>query len=755
MSEAQGQVEFTTPGTYQWIAPVGVTSVCVVAVGGGAGYKSSSTTAGGGGGLGWKNNIAVTPGDTYTVEVGVGGALNGVAGGDSYFIDGTTVKGIGATSRTGGSFLGDGGGQGGRGGDGNNPGGGGAGGYSGNGGNGGEGTSSTSGVNGASGQGGGAGGGSGYNPGGGGGVGIYGEGASGAGGKGSTDTSGNGGKGGSGGSNGANYKGGTVGLYGAGAGKSTKNNLMVGGGGAVRIIWGPDRSFPSTKTDDQPEVIVLPTNIRDTDLFLLNGGSDNDFTKSYKCQAINLVSYPSNYVLVLEDDGINPPTSFHCALSKLADRITSNHWMLVNRGAESYKVQASEVVQFYGPFIDYVPVDKPSNLPRIIGQFTTSLASSQSSGFQWRILLTDASVTTLDYLYHVGVTPGSDSGYVLNTGKGEVYYSNENIISTITTGNNWDLSLYRSSNQVLVSDFSTNGRVTFQIGYPPGSALADESRSYAQSMSFCNTGAEPSRWISNEEPVFRLEGRDFSVDVSGLSTYQVMSIMVYPTAKASGTAEVLVDKPDAVKYATTGDPLNGDSDLKYFETPDAYSGTINFRSNSDWTWVVTQVINYAQPQSTYTPEQWRTYVEGLSYERLEPTGSTNRTKGAGNYWTDAMAASGNSYGSPRATNCDPESSMSRNVQHMVDSEAEFNWLVANDIPIIWIVGTGGTATSFLSYTFNGWTSQAFNDGTAYPRWRNIECQWLREDGQVWRRFGCTNSDTTGTLERISPFDPNA
>ena len=58
-------------------------------------------TAGGGGGLAWKNNIPVTPGVSYVVEVGAGGAgaaqyynaRNGIGnGGDSYFINATTVK---------------------------------------------------------------------------------------------------------------------------------------------------------------------------------------------------------------------------------------------------------------------------------------------------------------------------------------------------------------------------------------------------------------------------------------------------------------------------------------------------------------------------------------------------------------------------------------------------------------------------------------------------------------------------------------
>ncbi len=145
--EAIGQVEFTTTGTYGWTAPAGVTSICVVCVGGGAG-GTGALQAGGGGGLGWKNNIVVSPGSSYTVVVGQGGAGTDTAyptswpeGEDSYFISATTVKGGGGgkggssyTSKNGGDFVGDGGGNGGDcttfGG------GGGAGGYSGNGGGG-------------------------------------------------------------------------------------------------------------------------------------------------------------------------------------------------------------------------------------------------------------------------------------------------------------------------------------------------------------------------------------------------------------------------------------------------------------------------------------------------------------------------------------------------------------------------------------------------------------------------------------------
>jgi len=241
-----GEQAYITPGTYSWTAPAGVTSVNVVCIGGGA-NKTSNTHSGGGGGLGWKNNISVTPGNSYTVVVGN-------AEQDSYFIDATTVKGGGSTNRVGGTYVGDGGGNGGNGwNNGADPGGGGAGGYSGDGGDGGEGVSSTSGQNGTAGQGGGGGGGAGWWSGAGGGVGIYGEGTNGARGAGSSSAANNGGGGGSGGQRGCPYSANNAtgdqsttggGLYGGGAGSGP--DAVFGGSGAVRIMWGTGRAFPST-----------------------------------------------------------------------------------------------------------------------------------------------------------------------------------------------------------------------------------------------------------------------------------------------------------------------------------------------------------------------------------------------------------------------------------------------------------------------------------------------------------------------------
>ena len=232
----QGQQAYTTPGTYSWVAPSGVTSVSVVAVGGGGG-------GGGGGALAYKNNISVTPGASYSLIAGsagvsIGAGSGGSNGGDSSFTAsfGTMTAGGGkaasGTGAVGGAPSGvyDGGGSGGLGANGNlGYCGGGAGGYSGNGGD-----APVSGTGNAGAGGGGAGGAWPFN--GGGGVGILGQGTSGA----------SGGQGGSGGTNGTATNGGT---YGGSASGNPAGNL--GGVGAVRIIWpGTSRSFPSTNTGD-------------------------------------------------------------------------------------------------------------------------------------------------------------------------------------------------------------------------------------------------------------------------------------------------------------------------------------------------------------------------------------------------------------------------------------------------------------------------------------------------------------------------
>jgi hypothetical protein len=299
------EVLYDTPGTYQWTCPQGITSINAVCIGGGGGGVAATSNArgGGGGGLGWKNNIPVIPGQSYTVQVGAGGTRSSfnqpetaTSGGNSFFISLETVAGLGGgaglvTTTTfggaGGTFVGDGGGNGGIGGAGgvNAGGGGGAGGYTGNGGSGYVLSTSITNGSGISGNGGGGGGGgsggSGAQAGGGGGVGVYGAGTSGLGGSGSTGNA----AAGRGGSNGTTGSSGTVGsvggtgavfsnggLYGGGGGSSTfatdPHFNGQGGNGAVRLMFAPDRSFPNNAQEISP----LTVNILETDVVGYGGG---------------------------------------------------------------------------------------------------------------------------------------------------------------------------------------------------------------------------------------------------------------------------------------------------------------------------------------------------------------------------------------------------------------------------------------------------------------------------------------------------
>lgn len=262
-----GQQTFTTMGSVSWTVPANVTSISAVVVGGGGGGCSSTSggSGGGGGDLRWMNNISVTPGETLIVAVAPNGALGGseggTAGGESVvarenwtYIVSAQGGGGGRTSANGGSPGGKtgtssqiGGNIGGGNGGGvgilstttsTTSGGGGAGGYSGVGGD--QGTGLVSGSSGQGGGGGGGGGaGSGSTGGNGGGVGLLGQGAGGAGGA----------PGAAGSPGSANATGQYYGAGGRGSDGSGFNS-SAGQQGAVRIIWGPNRAFPSTNTGD-------------------------------------------------------------------------------------------------------------------------------------------------------------------------------------------------------------------------------------------------------------------------------------------------------------------------------------------------------------------------------------------------------------------------------------------------------------------------------------------------------------------------
>lgn len=272
-----GQQAFTEPGTYSFVVPNGLTVINAVLIGGGGGATnvldtSFNRSGGGGGGLRWINRLPVVPGETLEVVVGAGGVSNthptaGTAGGSSFIrrvSDQTIlVEAGGGRPRTAGiprggtgtDFgLGPYGGVVG-GGDGGNSsvslplGGGGAGGYSGPGGSG-EFFSAGFGPP-ESGQGGGGAGG--RENGGGGGVGIFGQGSNGSAANffAAPGTRGTGGSGGIPVSADVSPSGG---LYGGGAGSfrlgAAPAEPYGGAHGAVRIIWGDPRAFPSTNTGD-------------------------------------------------------------------------------------------------------------------------------------------------------------------------------------------------------------------------------------------------------------------------------------------------------------------------------------------------------------------------------------------------------------------------------------------------------------------------------------------------------------------------
>jgi hypothetical protein len=206
---------YTNPGTYSFKVPPNVTSLQAVAIGAGGGNGFGTAApfdgdGGGGGALVWAT-IPVTPGETLTVRCGASTLSNGSAGLSSYIYRGaarlieansgttgygeTGSGGPGGAYSVGASIITYGGGNGGAGRaaqDGVGVGGGSAGTYAGNGASG-SGTLNGTGSN------------------------VY----------------------------GSTVSGGVGTAYGWGR-KADDGPTQLGGGGAVRILWGSGRSFPST-----------------------------------------------------------------------------------------------------------------------------------------------------------------------------------------------------------------------------------------------------------------------------------------------------------------------------------------------------------------------------------------------------------------------------------------------------------------------------------------------------------------------------
>lgn len=117
LSAQQGTnlVSYTTPGTYSWPVPSGVTKIEVEVWGGGGGASGGIGGAAGGGGYA-EGSYTVTPGTTYSVVVGAGGgavmySVGGPAGGDGGssslgISTGTIISATGGAGGAGGGGVG-------------------------------------------------------------------------------------------------------------------------------------------------------------------------------------------------------------------------------------------------------------------------------------------------------------------------------------------------------------------------------------------------------------------------------------------------------------------------------------------------------------------------------------------------------------------------------------------------------------------------------------------------------------------------
>lgn len=98
-----GIKEYTTAGTYSWKCPVGITKVEVTLQGGGAsGQRNASGGGGGGAGNLIRQLVSVTPGTTYSIVVGAGGAATTTNTGNA----GASSTGFGVTAAGGAASFG-------------------------------------------------------------------------------------------------------------------------------------------------------------------------------------------------------------------------------------------------------------------------------------------------------------------------------------------------------------------------------------------------------------------------------------------------------------------------------------------------------------------------------------------------------------------------------------------------------------------------------------------------------------------------
>ncbi len=90
---------FNEPGTFDWIVPPSVTSICVEVWGAGG---STSTNFGGGGGAYGYECFSVIPGTHYTIIVGTGGTYSNNSAGESSSLGNLIIANGGSNGPSGG-----------------------------------------------------------------------------------------------------------------------------------------------------------------------------------------------------------------------------------------------------------------------------------------------------------------------------------------------------------------------------------------------------------------------------------------------------------------------------------------------------------------------------------------------------------------------------------------------------------------------------------------------------------------------------
>jgi hypothetical protein len=539
----QGQQAFTTAGSFTWTAPAGVTSVCVVCVGAGGA---------GGGALAYKNNITVVPGTGYAVVVGAPGSMGigttgtaagqntGTPGGDSSFTatHGTTTAQGGVTGSSSVSTKGspagvyDGGGNGGFTYNYGGYNGGGAGGYSGDGGGGGA-FNATGNYNNAGG--GGSHGSWAYF--GGGGVGILGEGASGA------DSTGNG-RGGSGGQdgNGEGTNGGQVqtgGDYGGGSSGRWAGN--TGGKGAVRIIWGAGRSFPSTNTAD-----VTPSSTTTTTKVVDQSGNGFEGTVNGATQDAN-----GHWNFDGTDDLIN----LNSTLSTIASETLPaswEAWVYFNAGGGNNQVIIGNSFNNGGVLLrttgtSHAPADRVRFLYYINGGNGTGVDSAAALTTGWHHIV------------------GTYNGNGLTTSNFGLYIDGEVASTTDPTfGNPSGSSIPKTQNFGIggvpdeVGQYYWNGKIAEVRVYPRALTSSEISQNYnATKSQYINEAPDTAPRISSDGIVYD-NSLLLNYDFGNRATYDsAMNLLTNSHKNASNWGTTNATKqanaaiaPDGTKTAT-------------------------------------------------------------------------------------------------------------------------------------------------------------------------------------------------------------